>query len=299
LPKSRTEMGVPFSVTGLDIAGPLILRGGEKVWILLLTCATYRAVHLELVGTLSADGFVRALRRFVSRRGRPEIIYSDNGRGFVAAHKAFQRFDWKKVEEYAEVSRIQWRFNPPASPWWGGFWERLVGMTKQLLRRVLGKRVVHMGELETLVCEVEDALNNRPLTYSTENPDDLIPLTPNVFVRYGGPPYLPEADMKEASGVRSAHRKLQHLREALRSRFRKEYLGFLRGHTSMKSSNPLKVGDVVLVEQENSKRMDWPLGLILEATPGRDGIKRLFRVKTRGGEFLRPAQRLYLMEQDS
>ncbi len=290
-------MRAPFSTTGVDAAGPLILKGGEKCWILLFTCATYRAVHLEVVTTLTADGFCSALRRFVARRGRPSIIYSDNGRGFVAADKSFRQLDWGKVMEYAAVNRMELRFNPPAAPWWGGFWERLIGMAKQLLRRILGKRVVFLEELETLVIEVEEALNSRPLTYTTDDPDDPIPLTPNHFIRCPGALFLPEADVRDAASMRSAVKKLQHLREALRSRFRKEYLGFLRGHTSSRATPSLQVGDVVLIENELKKRQEWQLGVILEAIPGKDGVCRVFKLKTRAGEMLRPAQRLFLMEQ--
>ncbi len=250
-----------------------------------------------MVTTLTADGFCNALRRFVARRGRPSIIYSDNGRGFVAADKSFRQLDWGKVMEYAAVNRMEWRFNPPAAPWWGGFWERLIGMAKQLLRRILGKRVVHMEELETLMVEVEEALNSRPLTYTTEDPDDPIPLTPNHFIRSSGALFLPEVDVRDAASLRGAFQKLQHLREALRSRFRKEYLGFLRGHTSSRPSPSLQVGDVVLIENELKKRQEWQLGVILEAIPGKDGVCRVFKLKTRAGEMLRPAQRLFLMEQ--
>jgi len=59
-----------------------------------------------------------------------------------------------------------------------------------------------------------------------------------------------------------------------------------------------KPGDVVLVEQENEKRQGWPLGVILEAIPGRDGVTRSYKLKTRAGTVTRPAQRLFPMEQE-
>ncbi len=288
----------PFHVTGVDAAGPLILKGGEKVWIYLFTCATYRAVHLELVDTLSSDGVIRALRKFTCRRGRPSIIYSDNALGFTGAARYLQKIDKQKLLQHAGVNKMEWRFNPPLAPWWGGFWERLIGLAKQLLRRILGKRVVHRWELETLLVEVEECLNNRPLTYTSENVEDPVALTPNHFIRWSGAVYLPEADLHDATSARAALKKMQHLREALRSRFRKEYLGLLRGSYQAKAPTQLKVGDVVLVERENSKRQEWPIGVITEAIPGRDGVSRLFRLKTTKGVILRPAQRLFVMEQE-
>ncbi len=149
LPKTLTKLKAPFNVTGVDVPGPLILKGSETVWIFLFTCATYRAVHLELVDTLSSDGVIMALRKFIARRGRPAIVYSDNALGFTAAAKFLKRANKEKYTEYANVNQFEWRFNPPLAPWWGGWWERLIGLTKQLLRRILGRRVVHRWELET------------------------------------------------------------------------------------------------------------------------------------------------------
>jgi hypothetical protein len=253
---------------------------------------------LELVDTLSSEGVISALRKFIARRGRPSVIYSDNALGFVGAAKFLMAADTKKILDYAAVNKMTWRFNPPLSPWWGGFWERLIGLAKQLLRRILGKRVVHRGELEVLLVEVEECLNNRPLTYTSESVGDPIPLTPNHFIRWSGAVFVPEADLHDAAAARVAINKMQHLREALRSRFLKEYLGLLRGNNLTRSTAQLQVGDVVLVERENTKRQDWPLGVIVEAMPGRDGVSRLFRLKTNNGVILRPAQRLFLMEQD-
>ena len=158
--------------------------------------------------------------------------------------------------------------------------------------------MVHRWELETLLVEVEDCLNSRPLTYTSENPEDPLPLTPNHFIRFSGSHSLPEADLYDANATRAALRKLQHLREALRSRFRKKYLGFLRGEENIRTpSQQLNVGDVVLIENENAKRVDWSLGVIKEILPSRDGQHRRFLLKTRSGDIQRPAQRLFLMEQ--
>ena len=75
LPENRTEA----SFAGVDLAGPLFLKSGEKAWIILFTCAVYRCVHLDFVTSRSTEAFLHALERFVNVRGRPTTIYSDNG----------------------------------------------------------------------------------------------------------------------------------------------------------------------------------------------------------------------------
>ncbi|GFW33187.1 uncharacterized protein TNCV_4700031 [Trichonephila clavipes] len=82
LPQDRVRDAAVFEIIGLDLARPLILKNGEKNWILILTCAVYRAIHLELLTSVSTESFFLGLRRFIARRGRPSVIYSDNGTNF-------------------------------------------------------------------------------------------------------------------------------------------------------------------------------------------------------------------------
>ena len=83
LPADRCSFSPPFAVTGLDFAGPFYLKETrDKAWMCLFTCAVTRAVHLELVRSMSTPCFLMALERFFSRRGIPRIIYSDNARTF-------------------------------------------------------------------------------------------------------------------------------------------------------------------------------------------------------------------------
>ena len=74
-----------FEVIGIDLAGPLHLKYGSKAWICLFTCAIYRAVHLELLSSLSTVCFLESFRRFIARKGRPSIMFTDNGTNFVGA----------------------------------------------------------------------------------------------------------------------------------------------------------------------------------------------------------------------
>ncbi|XP_035205954.1 uncharacterized protein LOC118180984 [Stegodyphus dumicola] len=84
--EDQVRVGATFEVVGVDLAGPLYLREGSKAWIVLYTCAIYRAIHLELVTSLSTETFIQSLRRFIARRGRPYVIYSDNGTNFVGTN---------------------------------------------------------------------------------------------------------------------------------------------------------------------------------------------------------------------
>lgn len=159
-----------FEVTGVDYAGPLYLKGGEKAWICLFTCAVYRAVHLELVTPLSTEAFFEAFRRFIARRGRPSIMYSDYGTNFTGANNLLDRVDWDEIRRYSAFKSIEWRFNPPTAAWWGGWWERLVRSVEELLRRVLKRACLTYEEMSTTLCDCESIINARPITYLSEDP---------------------------------------------------------------------------------------------------------------------------------
>ena len=90
---------------------------------------------------------------------------------------------------------------------------------------------------------------------------------------------------------------VQKLREGLRGRFQKEYLNLLV-HTGkrIKEIRPVKVGEIVLVGQDNLKRFDWPLGKVEKLIEGRDGHSRVAEVKMKTGTVVRPIQRLYPLE---
>ncbi|GFY19926.1 uncharacterized protein TNCV_2146191 [Trichonephila clavipes] len=155
LPKDRTEVAAVFQVSGVDLAGPLLTKSKQKAWIVLFTCAVFRAVHLELITSLSTTDFIQAIRRFIARRGRISVMYLDNGTNFTGLNNALRQLDWTTIESEFRVHEIRWKFNPPSSPWWGGFWERLIGILKDLLRKNLGRSCLSYEELQTLVCECE------------------------------------------------------------------------------------------------------------------------------------------------
>ena len=127
-----------------------------------------RAVHLEVAFSLSTDSFIMCLRQFIARRGKPTVIYSDNGTNFVGANRELRKRinDWNqdKTESVLSQEGIQWVFNSPAASHMGGVWERLVRSCKKALNVVLQNQVLTDEVLLTAFAEVEWLVNSRPLT---------------------------------------------------------------------------------------------------------------------------------------
>ena len=139
-----------------------------------------RAVHLEAVSDLSVETFLQALRRFVARRSLPQVMISDNASTYEAAANELEKLiNSDRMSELLCTMGIQWKFIPKRAPWYGGFWERLIGLTKTALQKVLGKAFVTLPALQTLIVEIEAVLNDRPLTNVSTDLNDMKPLTPS------------------------------------------------------------------------------------------------------------------------
>lgn len=297
LPTERIETVACFSVTGVDALGPLYLKNTSKVWVLVFTCATYRAVHFELVTSMSTECFLLALRRFIARRGRVSTFYSDNGTNFLGLRNLLNKINWSEVQQKT-CNRISWKLIPPSSPWWGGWWERMVRILKELLRKILGKSSLNFEELSTIICDCERFINDRPLTYVSENTDDLIPLTPAHFLNDIKTDAVPDLDHLDALSFSKRTRYVHKLREELKCRFKKEYVSNLVRYRNLdrKGHRELKIGEVVLIGSDGTKRQTWQVGIILKLFPGKDKNVRVALVKTSQGEYVRPLQRLHPLE---
>ena len=301
LPRDRTEGSSPFQVIGVDYAGPIKYRtrGRKegKAYIVLFACSLTRGLYLELLPDLTTEEFIGSLKRLVARRGRPEKIYSDNGKTFVAASKWLKQVE--RVHNWLATHGIKWQFNLSRAPWWGGQFERLVGLVKQSLYKTIGNGNLLWKELQEVILDIEIALNNRPLSYVEE--DVQLPmLTPNALL-FGQPNLLPEMDpdrMEEAD-LRKRAKYLLRCKEVLWSRWTREYVKALRERHNLihkTKSMSVKAGDVVLIKGEERNRGKWKLGVVDTSIPGRDGVVRAVRLKA-GKSFLeRPIQHLYPLE---
>ena len=154
---------------GVDFAGPLKHRRKSKIagkaHLALFSCSLTRGLYLELIENLETGEFLRSLKRFITHRGRPARIYSDNGKTFVGAAKWLKQVTSdEKVQDYLAHQDIRWQFNPSRAPWWGGQFERLIALVKSSLYKTIGNAMLSWTELCEVVLDVEIALNNRPLT---------------------------------------------------------------------------------------------------------------------------------------
>ena len=305
LPEYRVTPGAPpFSFTGTDYFGTFYVKRGratEKRYGCIFTCLAIRAIHIEVTHSLDTSSFIHALQRFVSRRGQPRLIASDNGTNFVGGERelreAINGWNQKNIKEFLHQKGIEWRFNPPAASHMGGVWERQIRTVRKVLRSVMTEQIVDDEALSTLMCLVEGIVNSRPLTAVSDDPEDFAPLTPNHLLMLNANVVLPPGVFTKDDIYRARWRRIQYLADLFWRRWVREYLPALQVRQKWQEpKRSFQVGDVVLVLNENTPRNLWPLARVEKVFPGRDGLVRSVEVKTQTGNMVRPVQKLCLME---
>ena len=290
LPEDRVKKSPPFSITGIDHAGPLFCAElpDKKLYILLFTCAVIRGIHIELVESLSFEDFILAFKRFSARRGIPSVVYSDNAKTFEAAHRYFQ-----KVMGHVG---LHWKFSAPLAPWWGGWWERLIRSVKSSLRKSLSQSLLSRIQLETNLHEIEACVNSRPLTYVEETG---IPLTPSHFLIGRSSPMNPISVFgytEEATDLKLRDQCQSQVLNHFWDIWQDKYIRNLPPMPIKKPNPNFKVGTIVLIREEGKTRLKWPLGIVTKTFLGKDGHIRAVELKTKRGHVTRALQSLHKLE---
>lgn len=302
LPLARlTPFTRSFSYIGIDYFGPIQVTVGRKTakrWCMLITCLTTRALHLDVAHTLSADSCILGLRRFMSRRGKPCEIYSDNGTNFKGSKRELREIwdhiDKHKVAESFIDSDTEWKFIPPASPHMGGAWERLVRTVKTSLKAAFPYRIPNDELLLSMLAEVENIINNRPLTYVELDDEYQEALTPNHFLLGSTSGVKPLGEFRDDSAcLRNNWHKSQRFSKVFWKRWISEYLPTLNRRTKWfeASSGELEVGDIVIVLGEEVCGR-WPKGKVVEVHRSKDGKVRSATVRLEAGIYTRPVSKL-------
>lgn len=321
LPIDRLRPARPFVKTGVDLAGPINIRAVEKSrmitrnssavlnqelkgYVCIFVCLVTRAVHLEPVMDISAEAFLAAYKRFTARRGVSEIIYSDNGTNFVRADKdlkmAVKSWQENSVQDYISWNGTQWNFITPSAPHQGGLWEAAVKRMKLHLKKIMGAEKYSYEALSTLLADIEACLNSRPICAMSDDPNDMIALTPSHFL-IGEPLKLPlperhDEPPKMAVGF---YKQLQAITNSFWKVWSEDYLSTLMERPKWKlEQKNLRAGNLVLIKNENLAPTYWPMGRVISVKKGADGCVREAKIKVGSVNLDRPIQKLVVLPVD-
>uniref|UniRef100_A0A914EKC3 Integrase catalytic domain-containing protein n=1 Tax=Acrobeloides nanus TaxID=290746 RepID=A0A914EKC3_9BILA len=309
LPTERITRAKAFQFCAIDNYGPVWIRIEgikKKIAGVIFTCLVTRMTALDVATDMSTFTFIQTLQRLIARFGKPSRIYSDHGTNFKLAMKSF-----------AAENGIEWSRITTNSPWSGGVYEAIVKLTKNCLRRCIGRQLMDYNSFITLIAQTESVLNSRPLTYVSDTVDDCRVIRPIDFVNYqvdvktkmltdfdstNDSAYKPEITSREQvlEIVAQEEKYLNRLwidfysfyLKALRERHRME-------HKQPKNvvPRPPQVGEVVILYEECAPRAEWKLGRVSELKQSSDGEIRAVKVRTPNGKELeRPVNLIYPLE---
>ncbi|GFW30818.1 integrase catalytic domain-containing protein [Trichonephila clavipes] len=295
LPKERLITDYPFNCSGVDFCGPFFIKNkGQrkgnlfKVYICIFVCFVFKAVHIELVSDLTSQAFMAALKRFMARRGKCAKLFSDNGKNFVGASNEIKKLleivrkPDEKIANYLAAEGIEWKFIPARSPNFGGLWEAAIKSCKYHLKRVVNGINLTYEELLTVTVQIEGILNSRPLCPLSNNDDDFQVLTPAHFLINRSLISLEEPNLTKCK--ESNLKKWQKITKIVQLMWKfwsRNYLNQLQQREKwMFEKNNVKIGDLVLIIEENLPTYKWALGRIVELYYGEDKKVRVVKIKT-------------------
>ncbi|GFT85210.1 integrase catalytic domain-containing protein [Trichonephila clavipes] len=280
------------------VAGPLTTKEFEKAETFLVKKVQeqefssdinhLKTVHIELVSDSTSQAFIVALKRFMARRGKCAKLFSDNGKNFVGASNEIKKLleivrkPDEKLANYLAAEGIEWKFIPARSPNFGGLWEAAIKSCKYHLKRVVNGINLTYEELLTVTVQIEGILNSRPLCPLSNNDDDFQVLTPAHFLINRSLNSLEEPNLTKCK--ESNLKKWQKITKIVQLMWKiwsRNYLNQLQQRGKwMFENNNVKIGDLVLIIEENLPTYNWVLGRIVELYYGEDKKVRVVKIKT-------------------
>lgn len=327
LPKQIVVKNPAFFHVTLDYAGPIKLKTKKrwgrgktnvedqvnqviynKAWIMLVACFTSGAYHLELVSDLTANAFIRAFESFISTRGSPNSIRSDNASTFHRAKDMIKEVYAKyktslvdgnfAVQKECALKGIQWSFNPPLASHFGGKHERGIRSVREKLRKSIGLEKLSFEDMHATLKRIEGILNSRPLMKARGvfEEGDFI-LTPGHFLIGRPINMLPTCVFPtKSTTLYEAYKVRVNIENRFWEIFHKSHLQEIahRSKWYAKQEN-LEKGDLVLLYEDNTPPLEWRKGVVVQASTDNKKDTRVVKVRTAYGEFERPIAKLVLI----
>ncbi len=239
-----------------------------------------------------------ALRRFIIRRGEPYKLLCDQGTNFKAGERelseSFAAMQ-DELQSHLASQKIEFVYNPPGAPHFGGCWEREIRSIKAALKVTIGAQTVTKEVLRTVLVEVEGVLNSKPLGYTSSDVADLDPITLFFFFLIGcRDASLPQVGYQNSEILSLRRwRHSQLLADNFWRHFLKHYLPSLQARQKWRTDKrTLEIGDVVMIVDSQLPRALWPVGKVTQIFPGSDGKVWTVNVDVKGRTYTRVVAQL-------
>ncbi|XP_070137047.1 uncharacterized protein [Drosophila bipectinata] len=183
----------------------------------------------------------------------------------------------------------------------GVLWEAGVKSFKTLFYKSAATRKYTFEELATLLAKIEACLNSRPLAPMSEDPADLLALTPGHFLVAGPLLATVEPEIKgDTNSIINRWEHLKALQQEFQLRWKEEYLKELHKRNKWRApTRDLRVGYMAVIKEDNIPSNEWRLGMVDAVYPGSDGHVRVIDIRTARGLVKRPVVKVVLLPLDT
>jgi transposase InsO family protein len=279
----------PFSKIIIDVAGHFWItnkRKTEKRWLLVISCLTTRAIHIEILHSLTTDSAIKSLQNCFALRGRANVIYSDNGLNFVGAipilKDALNEENKLRIQQGLDPITIEWITSPAHAPHMNGSIERLIGLTKNALKKVeklMNEKLYTLDDesFRAVICSVIGIINNRPLCIAPITGTTNSFLTPNHFLM-GRENFslTPSADNPKL--ISKYYADIQQINGILWKHWLKAYVPtILYRQKWVKRTKPIEKGEIIIT-QDPTITNSWRLGRVIEIIEGSQNQVRKLKI---------------------
>jgi hypothetical protein len=291
LPISRLAMSPPFHTTSMDLFGPILIkdtvkqRTRKKVWGVIFDCAATRALYLDVTEDYGTDAILHTIRRFITIRGCPAEMPSDQGSQLIAAAKDIadqvKDWNWEPVHAWATNQRMKWTVVPAEGQHQNGLSESLIKSVKRTIQHKVGPHIFSFSELQTILFEVANIVNSRPIgVVSGSDPDDPQPLTPNDLLLGRSTGEVPQGPFDSGKSITKRFRFVQQLiTEWWDAWYRTVLPTLVPSYKWLQRHRNVQVGDVCLIRYGKEKRATYRLGRVSEIKKGVDNLVRKVTLK--------------------
>ena len=287
----------------MDLFGPITIRDdcvkkgprvNKKVWGVVYTCTLTRGVYIDIAVDYSTESILHTIRRLLASKGNVKLIFSDSGSQLRGADTEMKdwRYGWNKEElvQFGASQSLEWRFVMSNSQHQNGAAEVMVKLIKgamKTLMKALGNTVLSLNELNTLLLEVANLMNERPIGTKPIESTDPVYLSPNSLYlgrcsdRISSGPFQCKSMYEEsAKGFRNRFSLVQSITDQFWKMWQKLYFPSLiiqqKWHTEKRN---LQIGDVCLLKDSNAVRGEWRICRVSSVFPDKHEVVRNVEVK--------------------
>ena len=299
LPSYRYDaMSPPWTVVLMDLWGPLVIRDDcikkgprvfKKVWGVLFSCSTTRAVSLDVALDYGTESVLHTIRRLMANKGDVREIVSDPGSQLKGAARELS--DWRKNWDPEELVRfgadkgLKWSFIMADSQHQNGGAESLIKVVKGIMKSMvhaIGGVKLSLNELNTLLAECGNLANERPIGMKPNSQTDPEYLSPNSLLLgrsssriSSGPFSSSDSFSEDPKQARTRFQLVQLLTDQFWKTWQKLFFPTLlirqKWHHEKRN---VQVGDVCLLQDSNNMRGEWRLCKVVKVHPSRNNVVR-------------------------